>query len=167
MDLVAFYQQRAADHQGRTLAPIWDFDDDVLEATHDYIQVLFPLPEPSQFNHRAPLLDDAVLAVFRSDAVIQGNLQRSLDRMLAFYGFERDGAAIVEGPRFHERSNDWLVYGDHNHLRITRILRCLTLCGLREEAAAFLAALAIVRETHPDDIAPASFDFWTRAVATA
>ena len=54
MDLVAFYQQRAADHQGRTRARIWAFADDVLEATHDYIQTLFPLPEPSRFNARAP-----------------------------------------------------------------------------------------------------------------
>ena len=63
VDLVAFYRGEAADYQGRTLHDIWNWNDRRLEDRHDYIQVLFPLPEPSQFNARAPLLDDAALAL--------------------------------------------------------------------------------------------------------
>ena len=50
MDLVAFYQGEAPDYQGRTLREIWGWDDERLEEQHDYIQVLFPLKELSQFN---------------------------------------------------------------------------------------------------------------------
>ena len=105
--------------------------------------MLFPLPEPSHFNARAPLLDDAALARFRTDDVIRENLLRSFRLMLRFYGFKEDEKTgeVVEAENFGERGEEWLWPRNHNHLRITRILRCLTLCGLRDRAAAFLKCL--------------------------
>ena len=126
--------------------------------------MLFPLKEPSQFNLRAPLLDDATAERFRSDEVIQANLRRSFLVMLRFYGFRMDEKTgeIVEADKFTRRAREWLHPGDHNHLRITRILKCLTLCGLRDRAEAFLRLL--LAPPGQDRISTASRQFWRDAV---
>ena len=164
MDLVAFYRGEAPDYQGRTLRTIWAWDDDRLEERHDYIQVLFPLREHSQFNPNAPLLDDATAERFRSDDVIRANLLQSLRVMLRFYGFRMDEKTgeVVEAENFAERAREWLFPEDHNHLRITRILKCLRRCGLRKEAAAFLRRLEAVAD--PKRVARESLHYWREAV---
>jgi hypothetical protein len=70
---------------------------------------------------------------------------------------------VVPAEKFQERSANWLVHGDHNHLRITRILRSLTVCGLGDYAAAFLKALLAV--AGPRDVAEESLRYWREAVS--
>ncbi len=165
MDLVEFYRGEAADYQDRTLHDIWSWDDRRLEDRHDYIQVLFPLLEESRFNAHAPLLDDATLARFRADEVIQANLLQSFRVMLRFYGFRLDEKTgeIIAADDFGERAKEWLSPGDHNHLRITRILKCLRLCGLKNRAAAFLKRLLALPEH--DGPTGESRRYWREAVS--
>lgn len=167
MDLVAFYRGEAADYQGRTLQDIWGWGDRRLEYRHDYIQVLFPLPEPSHFNAKAPLLDGAALARFRTDDAIRANLLQSFRVMLRFYGFRLDEPTgeVAEADNLAERASEWLSPGNHNHLRITRILKCLTLCGLQDRAAAFLKTLLAL--PGQDRITSESRRYWREAVGTA
>jgi hypothetical protein len=164
MNLADFYFERAPDYKGRTLQAIWSWGDDTLESVHDFIQVLFPLAEPSRFSARAPILDPATIAAFRANATLRANLLKSLDRMLRFYGLTRVATTIVRGSNFRERAS-WVNYGDHNHLRITRILKCLRCCGLEEYARAFLAALLDVVADYPREIGSETVRFWTSAVA--
>ena len=67
-NLVAFYRENAPDSEGRTLSQLWAWDDERLEEVHDYIQWLFPLPEPSQFNPDAPLLTPQDIEAFKWDS---------------------------------------------------------------------------------------------------
>lgn len=166
MDLVAFYRGEAPDYKGRTLQEIWCWDDDRLEERHDYVQVLFPLPERSAFNALAPLLDEATIACFRTDETIRANLLQSFRVMLRFYGFRVDEKTgeVLEAASFRERAPEWLFPEDHNHLRITRILKCLTLCGLQDQAAAFLRRLLTL--PGQDRITAASRQYWRDAVGT-
>jgi hypothetical protein len=97
---------------------------------HDYIQWIFPLPERSGASPWAPVLDAATIAAIRNDAEMQGRLRAAFERMLAFYGFALEGDAVVEGPRFVAASRNWLHAGNHNHLRLTRMLRSLRVLGL-------------------------------------
>ena len=167
MDLVAFYRGEAADCQDRTLHDIWSWDNRRLEDQHDYIQVLFPLSEPSRFNAQAPLLDETALARFRTDEVIRANLLQSFRVMLRFYGFRLDEptSEVVKADNFLDRAPEWLFPEDHNHLRITRILKCLTLCGLNDQAKAFLKALLALPGQH--QITSESRRYWRDAVGTA
>lgn len=143
--IVAFYRGEAPDDRGRALAAIQGWDDGALEAVHDYVQWLFPLPERSAFNSAAPLLGPADVAAFRDSAALRGRLLASFRRMLAFYGFALDetGGAlrVVPAPDFARQSRNWLRPGNHNLLRLTRIIRCMTLLGLPEHARALLACL--------------------------
>ena len=76
--LLRFYRLEGADARGRTLADIWSWGAGRLEDVHDYIQWLFPLPEPSAFNPDAPILTEDAVDAFHADAHLRQRLLRSL-----------------------------------------------------------------------------------------
>ena len=142
--LLAFYGGRGPDHAGRHIDTIWAFDHAQLEASHDYIQWLFPNPRPSPVNPLAPVLTAAAARAFAADPELTRRLLRSLDVMLGFYGLARDGEYVERSPAFAARRAAWLRPGNHNHLRLSRILICLNETGLVALAAALRDALCDV-----------------------
>ncbi len=84
--LIGFYSGEQPDNRGRQLTGIQSWSDEQLEAVHDYVQWLFPLPERSAFNPGAPLLSAADIEAFHAGAELRGRLLASFRRMLAFYG---------------------------------------------------------------------------------
>jgi hypothetical protein len=166
--LLRFYRLEGADARGRTLADIWSWDAARLEGVHDYIQWLFPLPEPSAFNPQAPILTEAAIEAFRADAHLRQRLLRSLTTMLGFYGLtlaSGPGGAprIAPAPDFGVRSRDWLHAGNHNHLRLTRILTSLRLLGLDDYADALYGCLEEVASDHPHAVSATTLAYWQRA----
>lgn len=162
--LIAFYRGQAPDSQGRTIDEIRSWDHRRLEMVHDYIQWLFPLPEPSRFNPDAPLLSPSDIAVFRGDPMLQDSVRKSLDVMLDFLGLSREGTVITRGPGFARAH--WLEPLNHNHLRLTRILLFLGHAGLAAEARALLACLEdIAAHEGAAAIAPRTLNFWRTAVS--
>jgi Opioid growth factor receptor (OGFr) conserved region len=168
--IVAFYGHEAPDDRGRTLRDIWTWDHEGLEGVHDYIQWLFPLRERSMVNFTAPLVTDETVARFAADAALRDNLARSFELMLDFYGLAIDkrdrGLPIAPMASFASRGRGWLTPGNHNHLRVTRILTSLRLLGLAPCAAALFERLAMIYEEHPGAISPVTFDYWQRAART-
>jgi hypothetical protein len=163
--LLRFYKGAGADASGRRLDDLLAWDDLRLEAVHDYIQWLFPLPDVSRFNPDAPILTAAEAEVFRSDAKLRSAVSRAFDRFLTFLGFARDGARIARGSHFARRAETWLTPANHNYLRITRILLCLGYLGLAEQAMAFLAALEDVAAGEGGTvIGSRTLTFWRDAV---
>jgi hypothetical protein len=73
------------------------------------------------------------------------------------------GVLILRGPNFEERSKNWCVGMDHNHLRISRILRCLRVLGLEAICEAFYKALVDVYNDPKINIGERSMMFWRRA----
>jgi hypothetical protein len=165
--IVAFYEGSAPDDRGRLIEEILRFDDKRLEDVHDFIQWLFPLPERSGANPAAPILDDYAIEAFHVRPDLRVAFRRSFDRMLAFYGFEWSGDRIVKNPSFAERSG-WLSPGNHNHLRLTRILRSLSLLGEAQAARVLFDALSDIyydeRRTRRNRISDRTFSFWSNAV---
>jgi hypothetical protein len=166
--LIDFYSGRGNDHRGRKLEKILSWDDDRLESVHDYIQWLFPLAEPSRFNPHAPLLNETDRAEFQSRPNLQANVLRALRRMLAFYGFlmeEPSSGAVSITPSGDVRHH-WLSPGNHNYLRITRILTSLRLIGLGEYARAFFAALEHLYAEHGREIGETTYSYWRSAAGS-
>jgi len=163
--LLDFYRGQGTDTEGRTLEELWGWNDDDLEQVHDFIQWMFPLPERSRFNPDAPLLTDADVAAFRSDASLQARLRQSFERILTFLGLSRtaDGS-VIEGPSFGERTPEVWDYPNHNWLRITRILRCLCLLGLKDKAQALFARLDALYSGRKYPITAETFQYWSDAV---
>ncbi len=163
--LLDFYRGLKTDTEGRLLDDILGWPDDDLEAVHDFIQWLFPLPEPSQFNPDAPLLAEADIAAFKSDPVLQANLLRSFNRILGFLGFAMtDDGKVVEGKNFSARIPDVWAMSNHNWLRISRILRSLTLLGMKSQADALYERLSGYFTSRKFPIPANTFRYWTEAV---
>lgn len=165
--IVAFFQG-GCDNAGRTLFEILAWSDERLEAVHDYIQWLFPTRQPSGVNLSAPLVTDATAAAFADDVVLRDRLRLALDRMLAFYGLRHGGRAVeIDQERFPLRSRVWLRPGNHNHLRLTRIMQSLAALGLDADARALQRCLLedICLGTHSARVSPRTAAFWKEAVA--
>lgn len=146
--IVAFLRGEGPDGEGRYFDDIMNFSDELLEETHDYIQWLFPLREPSAAVPGSPYLEneDAVRSI-REDETIQENIVNALIRM----------------ERFYRENDHWLRQGDHNHLRITRIIRSVALLGSANDTREFYEF--IMRRV--DDAMPVtqeSLDFWRNSV---
>ena len=105
---------------------------------------------------------------------LQEKLRISFLRLMNFYGLEaRSGERITvtRAPNFATEATVWLSPGNHNHLRITRILRCLSLLGLEAEAKAFFDCLAEIYEDEQNKPMPAISEetmlYWREAVGDA
>jgi hypothetical protein len=161
--IIEFYSEAATDDVGRSLSEIQNWDYENLEDVHNFIQWLFPLEEASAFNWSAPVLTKEDIEIFRDSRELKQNLIKSFDLMLGFYGFQRDDTTITKANNYDERIQNWLDYGNHNYLRITRILKCLCTLGLREYAQSFFKALEGVYNENQDQVGN-SYDYWKRAI---
>lgn len=168
--LIAFYRGTGTDHAGRRLVDVLAWDDAELEAVHDYIQWLFPNVEPSRANSFAPLLTPADIATFRGDPTLQSTLLQSFERLLRFYGYRRSdsgegGLAIEPSADWETHATNWLQPYNHNHLRLTRIMKCLTALGLEAEARALQRALLETASRHMRLVSRTTLRYWTDAVS--
>ena len=163
--LVDFQLGTAPDDHGRTFDAILAHNDEWLEYTHNFIQWLFPLTRLSGANPSAPTLDAPQIAAFRSNPALQKQLLRAFDRMLGFYGLARTANSIIKAPNWEQRKSLWFTHPSHNHLRITRILKCLNTLALAPEARMLYGRLVALRATEPDCGIPATaFAYWAEAV---
>ena len=110
-DIIGFLECKTPDHRGRMLSILWKQTDDEAESTHDYIQWMFPLDEPSQALNSAPVLNDFDIDEIRESKLAVKNLEKSAYWFLGFL----------------KKNNHWLTKYDHNHLRITRVIKSLRL----------------------------------------
>jgi hypothetical protein len=101
LDLLSFFEDTQGDYRGRKFSDILKWSDNELEASHDYIQTLFPLPEASQIVWNATIIDRRVFDAFRARPELQGKLREAFMRMLSFYGLvwvEGEGGECVRHP---------------------------------------------------------------------
>ena len=118
-NLTHFLTNNGLDHAGRTYDQILSQDDMWLETHHDWVQWCFPLFEPSQAVRNAPVLQGAEqVAQIQVSAVAQQHL----------------AAGVARYSEFLRQNDHWLRFHDHNHLRITRVIKALRI--LASDAAA-------------------------------
>jgi len=165
--LISFYRRQSPDDRGRTLDQVRALSVPELERVHDYIQWLFPLPEPSGANPTAPTLTKEDIELFATDPALRDELVSSYAVMLGFYGFRlAHGTARIERrPDASERITDWLRPGNHNFLRLTRIMRSLTVLGLADHAQSLLGQLEQLYSDYPEIIGDLTIRHWRGAVA--
>ena len=163
--LLDFYRGQETDAEGMLLTDILAWPDDRFEAVHAVVQWLFPLPEPSKYNSEAPLLTENDIAAFKSDPVLQANLMKSFERILAFLGLSlSDKGEVVEGQNFTARVLDVWSSPNHNWGRIARILQSLTLLGMETQAQALFQWLNASYTSRKFPIPASTFRYWTEAV---
>lgn len=160
--LIRFYTVEDPDHRGRFIHDIWALDEFWLEHTHDYIQWLFPIPEQGRFNGFAPVLQERDQQIFRGSDELQRRQRTSLDLLLNFLGLSRETEDITPQPQLSIQRHIWLKPGGHNHLRITRMIRSLHLCG-QEELAKAVQGAVITIGSREGLVSERSIKFWRSA----
>lgn len=145
--LHAFLAGVGRDGRGRLVADVLGFSDGELEAIHDYIQWLFPLPTRSAAQPHSPVLTSAEIAAIRADPRAINTLKEATERML----------------RFYRETRWWLASYDHNHLRITRMLHSLRLLLGPREAQHLYRAILALHEAAGAPVNARSLAYWAEA----
>ncbi len=147
MCIVGFLEGKTPDHRGRSLSMLWKQTDDDAENTHDYIQWIFPLDEPSQAINIAPVLNDFDIREIRENQHATENLKESARWFLGFL----------------ERNDHWITNYDHNHLRITRAIKSLRLLTSDLVADAFRDKVIALAGVNLNLVDQEARDFWNSA----
>lgn len=104
-----------------TYHEILQSDDRFWEDCHGHVQWVFMLPEASKMQPNSPVAAHDDYNTIASSPVLKMRVLAALGRYIAFL----------------DRTNQWRRGQDHNHLRITRVIRCLCFCGLNDAAFDF------------------------------
>lgn len=160
-----FYTNEGKDSEGRTLSQIQGFTLEEKESVHNYIQWLFPLKKPSNYNHNVTLLTDSLIHALKGDPLMKTNMKTSLTQMLIFYGLEWKEENIQPNAFFgkggdKDRSLVWLIPDNHNHQRLSRMLESLHLLGMSKESNALFACLKKIHKQFSSKITHDTWEFW-------
>ena len=147
MDIVGFLEGKTPDHRGRTLSMVLAFSDDRVEQTHDYIQWLFPLDEPSGSVHGALVLSNLDIDEIRKSPAARANLIKASEWFFQFLN----------------RNQRWVAKYDHNQLRITRVIKSLRLLVGHKEADNFRQSIFDYLGEDSDLIGEKAKSFWKSA----
>ena len=147
MSLVDFLNGTCPDHQGRYLRDIWDFDDKVIEQTHDFIQWMFPLTEKSMSVPGIPTLSAKDVEAIRTSEVARANLEKSAQWYLGFL----------------QRNDHWIKSYDHNHLRITRAIKSIRLLVHDTLADEIKYKIKLLLDGKISSVSEKSREFWANA----
>ena len=145
MEIVGFLEGKLPDHRGRILDMLLQQTDHQAEATHDYIQWMFPLDEPSRSVNGVPLLTELEIDEIRQSSLAQANLAKSARWFLGFL----------------ERNDCWIAKYNHNHLRITRVIRSLRLLASDEAADEFRDKVLALAGDNLNLVDDKARGFWT------
>ena len=122
MNFENFLINAEPDFKNRFLNDIWNFSDEDIEHTHDFIQLLFPLNEKSNsVFHGYYLNTNSAVTSIQSNDLAKSNIVKSSKWFLGFL----------------ERNTHWRRRHDHNYLRVTRIIKSIRLLVSDEEADEF------------------------------
>ena len=144
-EIVSFLEGKAPDHRGRILAMLLQQTDHQAETTHDYIQWLFPLNEPSRSVNGVPVLTELDIDEIRQSSLAQANLAESARWFLGFL----------------ERNDHWIIKYNHNHLRITRVIKSLRLLASDKAADEFRDKVLAVAGDNLNLVDQKARGFWT------
>jgi len=144
MSAILDFYRGAGTGGGRTFDQILALDDFLMERVHDWLQWGFPLPEASKAQPKSPVLTPEDIEAFKVDPELQAQVRLMQARYTLFL----------------HNTTDWKDRYDHNHLRITRVLRFLTLIGMQSEAQTLYQMLTA---EHPGLPAKTEW-FWQEAM---
>lgn len=147
MSLFLFLEGQLPDSKGRYLQDILNFSDYEIENTHDFIQWIFPLEEASRSNFTAPVLEQFEIEEIRSSNVAKINIINASQWYLSFL----------------RRQNHWVKGYDHNHLRITRVIKSLRLLVGNESADNFYDNIKNQLRDQMHKIDEKAVGFWNNA----
>lgn len=137
-----------------------------LERYHNFIQWLFPTHRKSNVVSNPPILNPEIIGAFNAVGAQGEQLRLSMRlgfvRMLRHYGLQLDGDGRVQRNQvtFDDQSKKYLKLGNHNILRITRILSSLEALGQVQLAKAFYNFLDDYTQNECENLRPTFNQYW-------
>ncbi len=113
--IVLFLEGNFPDYNNRFLSHIWAYNYEQMENIHDYIQWVFPLDTASNSVLDAPAL---TFEEIKESKLALENLLKSKRWFIKFLG----------------NSDNWISDSNHNHRRISRMIKSIRLLHGDEEA---------------------------------
>ena len=149
MNIEKFLLNKEPDFKNRFLQDIWNYSDEEIEHTHDFIQLLFPLDEESKaVSNRIYLDSNEAIFRLKANKLVKENIVKSSRWFLLFLA----------------RNSQWKRKHDHNYLRITRIIKSLRLLVSDGEANKFYKSfIQLIDETHKSKINLTTLLHWENA----
>ena len=146
MNFKNFLHNKEPDFKGRTIQDIWNYSDEEIERTHDFIQILFPLNKKSQSVFHGYYLDtDDLVQSLKDNEKVKKNILKSSEWFLSFL----------------KRHDYWKKRYNHNQLRITRVIECLRLIvGDKEADNFYKSVLELCSDVR---LSKTTLDFWSKA----
>ena len=112
MNFKSFLLNESCDHKGRMLSDIYKFSDNEIEANHDFIQIVFPLAEPSLWSSNKYFIEsEQQIDSLTSDKNVKEAILQSAYWYISFL----------------KRNNHWKNVNNHNLKRITRMIKSVRL----------------------------------------
>ncbi|MDB2324564.1 opioid growth factor receptor-related protein [Alphaproteobacteria bacterium] len=145
--LCSFLTGHETNSSGWLLSHVWKFNDTQIENTHTFIQWVFPTDEPSRATPGSPVLDDEQILAIQNSEQAKQNLSKSAEW---YFDFLR-------------RNNFWRKPHDHNHLRITRVIKSLRLLCGDDEADYFKEQFWQLLGTDISQIPSRTIEYWEDA----
>ena len=145
--LCSFITGHETNSSGWLLSHVWKFNDTKIENTHTFIQWVFPTDEPSRATPGSTVLDDEQILEIQNSEQAKQNLSKSAEW---YFDFLR-------------RNNFWRKPHDHNHLRITRVIKSLRLLCGDDEADYFKEQFWQLLGTDISQIPSKTIDYWEDA----
>ena len=145
--LCSFLTGHETNSSGWLLSHVWKFNDTQIENTHTFIQWVFPTDEPSRATPGSPVLDEEQILEIQNSEQAKQNLSKSAEW---YFDFLR-------------RNNFWRKPHDHNHLRITRVIKSLRLLCGDDEADYFKEQFWQLLGADISQIPSKTIEYWENA----
>ena len=158
-DYMAFLEGKIADNKGRKITDILAYGNIKLEMKHDYIQKVFPTAEASEYDNIMPMNEQDIKNI-RNSEIARENITKMYHKMLKFY--KLDDYRYKDWDMFRH----WNTTGNHNHKRLTRMLKCFRLLGYddlyKDLSMRIKYILTVYRSGSPKiHISDDTMDYWS------
>lgn len=142
MDYLKFLEGSEKEDRGRYVTDILKYGNLRLELVHNYVQRIFPTNEQSKFSNIRPITDEDITLI-RASAIVKDNISRMYQKMLRYWK--------IDGDRYRKWGLGapfrlWNMWNNHNHWRMTRVLKCFLLLGMEDEHKDFSLRLSAILE---------------------
>ncbi len=139
-----FLKGNEPDIYKRYLKDIWMMSDDQIENKHNFIQWIFPLNVKSNAVPSSPILTKKEIICIKKSEIVQKNIKKSAEWFL----------------KFLSSNSYWICQNNHNHYRITRVIKSLRLIHSNEEAEKFKNSIMNLIQGNEKKINLTNIQYW-------
>ncbi len=139
-----FLKGNKPDIHKRYLKDIWMMSDDQIENKHNFIQWIFPLNVKSNAVPSSPILTKKEIICIKKSEIVQKNIKKSAEWFL----------------KFLSSNSYWICQNNHNHYRITRVIKSLRLIHSNEEAENFKNSIMNLIQGNEKKINLTNIQYW-------